>query len=65
MENFLSQNQAAEFLGVAVTTLMRYRKKGFIEPIVLRQLVLYSKNELEDFRQTFSASGRPRRKTAR
>lgn len=50
---FLTQNKAAEFLGINIQTLRKYKRKGIFNPIELPQLILYPIHELEDFKESY------------
>lgn len=50
IENFLSQNKAAIYLGVSIPTLIRYKRKGYFDGAIrLPNLVLYPIHQLQDF----------------
>lgn len=53
-DKFCSEREAAEKIGISRPTLRKYRSLGLLNPIPTRHTVLYSLDELEEFKNWFS-----------
>jgi DNA-binding transcriptional MerR regulator len=53
MENLYSEREAAELIGISRPTIRKYRKLGYLNPVETRHAVLYSLEELRNFKTAF------------
>lgn len=60
-ESYFSERRAAVRLGIARSTLRRYRAAGLVKPLCLGGAVLYGESELERFKALRYISTRGRK----
>lgn len=49
MQNYFNMTESAEYLGISTTTFWRMRKKYKIKSVVIDNIRLWRKKDLEDF----------------
>jgi hypothetical protein len=52
-QKFLSQREAAIYLGISKNTLAKYRKSGYFNTISMTKTILFEKKDLDTFNEKF------------